>query len=514
MKKSPLVLLILDGFGHHQPSPYNAITEAYPAQWNEWWTSKPHCLLEASGEAVGLPAGQMGNSEVGHMHISAGRIIPQDFTQINEAIQNGAFEKNPVFYQLLQDVKNSTGNQSAALHVMGLLSPGGIHSHETHLYAFLKLCQQHQLQGIQLHLFLDGRDTPPQSALDYLSQLNTYLESYPVARIASLSGRYFAMDRDNRWSRTEAVYLLLTESVSDYQFETPEAALQFFYAKAITDEFIPPTLIGSSKPIKSGDSIFFFNFRSDRARQLTYAFLEQSWQRFERKVVPSLQHFVCMTEYDKNIDVNIAFPPRSLPETLGEVISKEGLTQLRIAETEKYAHVTFFFNGGVEAAFNGEARTLIPSPQVSTYDLQPEMSTNEIAEVIVDAIKNNTYDVIIANFANADMIGHTGNLNATISAIETIDKALTRIGKAVEEIQGHLLITADHGNAEIMFDEQTKQPHTAHTNEPVPFLYVGPPIKSIASHGTLTDVAPTVLELLGISIPTVMTGRSLITLLP
>lgn len=541
--KRPLVLLILDGFGYHNSSPYNAIEKANPSQWNQWWQTNPHSLLEASGENVGLPSGQMGNSEVGHMHIAAGRTILQDYTRINAAISSGEFNKNPVFLQLIHDVSEKTPPHASStsfralseespsvpeiphyvrddlgnirddvptLHVMGLLSKGGVHSHQEHLFAFLKLCHEHGLQNIQLHLFLDGRDTPPKIALEDIAQLNLCLEQYPCARIASLSGRYFAMDRDNRWERTEAVYKLLTKSTSQFKFPTAETAVQAFYNDNITDEFIPPTLIGEPKPIVDGDSIFFFNFRSDRARQLTHTFLDDSFDFFIRNHKIKLQHFVCMTEYNSEINTEIAFPPRKLPDTLGEIISKHGLTQLRVAETEKYAHVTFFFNGGVEHPFPGETRVLIPSPKVSSYDLKPEMSIQGITEVIVDAILSQTYDVIIANFANADMVGHTGNMNAAINAIKNIDKSLAKIGAAINHVHGHLLITADHGNAEIMFDEKTKQPHTAHTNEPVPFVYVGPLKCSLLPHGSLIDVAPTVLQILNIPIPSVMEGHSLL----
>lgn len=505
-KNKPLVLMILDGWGYQENTEHNAIALANTPQWDEWWSTRPHILLDASGHQVGLPDEQMGNSEVGHMHIGAGRIIPQDFTRINDAIANGEFAQNPVFLELLEDMKK----QGKTLHVMGLLSPGGVHSHENHLFAFLALCHQQKFNHVCLHLFLDGRDTPPQSALQSIALLNQQLEKYPVATICSVTGRYFAMDRDQRWERIAAVYHLLTDGQSNYHFETAEAAITAFYAEKKFDEFIPPTIIGKGKPIENGDSVLFFNFRADRARQLTQAFLNEPFNGFIRLSQPSLTHFVSMTRYSKNLATECAFPPMSLHNTLGEIIANHGLSQLRIAETEKYAHVTFFFNGGSEHVFANEDRILIPSPPVATYDLLPEMSAPELTRALVDAIRSEAYDVIICNYANADMVGHTGDFNATIKAIECLDRCMHDVWQALAEIGGALLITADHGNAEAMFDVSTCQAHTAHTCQPVPFLYVGGDWQFISSIGSLIDVAPTMLALLGIKQPNEMTGRALL----
>lgn len=507
VKKGSVVLLILDGWGFRDQNKYNAIANAQIPQWQNWWASRPHRLLDASGLAVGLPAGQMGNSEVGHMHIAAGRTILQDLTYINRAIESGEFANNAAFLQTIHAAKK----HNKAIHVMGLLSDGGVHSHENHLFEFLACCQSHSCPNVYLHLFLDGRDTPPQSARHYLQHLQSHLANTSI-RICTLSGRYYAMDRDNHWSRTEMAYQAIAEGHTPYRYQTAEDALDDFYHQGIFDEFIPPTQIGTCVPMTPGDSVFFFNFRADRARQLTEAFLapEKSGRiGFKRQPI-SLDHFISMTSYGAHLSTEIAFPPRQLPNTLGEVIAKHGLSQLRLAETEKYAHVTFFFNGGQENGFINEDRQLIPSPQVATYDLKPEMSAEILTKTLVNAIEQAHYDVIICNYANADMVGHSGNFDATIKAIEALDKALQKIGQAVEKMQGELLITADHGNAECMFDELSQQPHTAHTSEPVPLLYVGQTPRQFKSGpASLADVAPTLLALLGISPPEEMTGRPL-----
>ncbi|WP_133129419.1 2,3-bisphosphoglycerate-independent phosphoglycerate mutase [Legionella yabuuchiae] len=502
---APLVLLILDGWGYREEAEFNAIAKASTPQWDQWWKTSPHMMLDASGECVGLPDAQMGNSEVGHMHIGAGRIISQDFTRINQAIESGQFVKNPVFNQMIDDMKQ-TGK---SIHVMGLFSPGGVHSHEQHLYEFIKLCNAKSFHRVYLHLFLDGRDTPPQSALSSFKKLDHLLEEYPAASIASISGRYYAMDRDQRWQRIDPVYQLLTQNKSQYHFESPDKALHHFYEESISDEFIPPTKIGEGKTIESGDSVFFFNFRSDRARQLSHAFLDQDFQGFERESHPSLAHFVSMTRYSRKLPTESAFPPPELTNTLGEVLANHGLSQLRVAETEKYAHVTFFLNGGSEHVYPHEERLLIPSPQVATYDLQPEMSAPAITDAVVSAIINQEHDVIICNYANADMVGHTGNFAATIKAIECLDHCLGRIGDALEQVNGTLLITSDHGNAELMFDTMAQQPQTAHTNLPVPLVFVGSEWRFNVDRGSLIDIAPTMLTLLNISPPEEMTGHSL-----
>ena len=505
--KLPLVLMILDGWGYSEETEHNAIKAANTPQWDAWWKTRPHVLLEASGLPVGLPDEQMGNSEVGHMHIGAGRVIRQDYTRINAAISDGSFAKNPVFINTIDNLKQS----GHALHIMGLLSTGGVHSHEDHLFAFLRLCADHQFSNVYLHLFLDGRDTSPQSALDSLARLNEQLQKYPVATIASITGRYHAMDRDNRWQRIEPVYRLLTEKPGTAQYITAEEAVHSFYQQNIHDEFIPPTQIGIGKAICDGDSIFFLNFRADRARQLTQAFIDHHFEGFHRSKKPKIADFVSMTSYSKTLATSVAFPCMTLNNTLGEIIANHGLRQLRLAETEKYAHVTFFLNGGSEQVFKNEDRILINSPAVATYDLQPEMSAAELTNVIVNAIQEQTYDVIICNYANADMVGHSGNFNATLKAIECLDDAMHTIWQALSSVGGQLLITADHGNAEFMFDDSTHQAHTAHTSGPVPLLYVGNEgWKANTIGGSLIDVAPTVLALLNITPPVEMTGHALL----
>lgn len=505
-KSRPLVLMILDGWGYREEKTHNAIAVAHTPQWDSWWQSCPHILLEASGAPVGLPDGQMGNSEVGHMHIGAGRVIQQELTHINEAIKNGDYAKNQVFIQTIESLKQSKN----ALHIMGLLSDGGVHSHEQHLFALLALCARLQFSNVYLHLFLDGRDTSPKSALQSLTRLHDHLKKYPVATISSVSGRYYAMDRDKRWQRIEPVYRLLTEAHSEYHFDTAEQAIQTFYQQHIHDEFIPPSRIGEGATIKDGDSVLFFNFRADRARQLTQALIADDFDSFKRSKKPKIQTFISMTQYADYLPTRCAFPPLTLHNTLGEVISKNGMTQLRIGETEKYAHVTFFLNGGSERIFDHEKRLLIPSPAVATYDLQPQMSAAKLTEALINAIQSNEFDVIICNYANADMVGHTGNFDATVRAIECLDKAMHDTWQALEKVGGQLLITADHGNAESMFDDHTHQAHTAHTNQPVPLLYVGGHWHFNQITGSLIDVAPTLLTLLGIHPPKEMTGSSLL----
>jgi 2,3-bisphosphoglycerate-independent phosphoglycerate mutase len=506
-KPATLVLMILDGWGYCQQTTHNAIASAHTPQWDKWWQTRPHVLLQASGLPVGLPDEQMGNSEVGHMHIGAGRVIPQDFTRINDAIQNQSFSKNPVFLSVIDDLNT----RHKALHVMGLLSPGGVHSHEQHLFEFLKLCAQQHYSTVYLHLFLDGRDTPPQSAAASLSALDSILTQYPIARIASITGRYYAMDRDKRWERLEPVYQLLTSSSNAQYFDTAKEALSFYYEKHIFDEFIPPTKIGINPVIEDGDAVFFFNFRADRARQLTQSLLDDNFQGFVRHNRPKIAHFISMTPYASYLATESAFPNQTLNNTLGEVLAHENLRQLRLAETEKYAHVTFFLNGGFDGTFKNETRSLIESPKVATYDLQPEMSAPQLTKTLVEAIIGQQYDVIICNYANADMVGHTGNFKATVKAIECLDDAMKTVSEALSQVGGQLLITADHGNAEAMFDDDTNQAHTAHTNALVPFLYVGDEMWQAAqSIGSLIDIAPTVLTLLNIRPPLEMTGTSLL----
>lgn len=504
--KKPLVLLVLDGWGYSTSRPYNAIAKAHKPNWDKWWRTYPHMLLSASGEPVGLPDAQMGNSEVGHMHMGAGRVVHQDFTRINEAIVSGNFASNPIFTKTLEQMKHS----NKTLHILGLLSTGGVHSHEQQLFAFLKLCHEHHFNRIALHLFLDGRDTPPRSALQSIHKLNDCLNTYPVARIASISGRYYAMDRDKRWDRTEAAFNLICQGQSPYQYQSVEDAITAFYASNIDDEFIPPTRIGTACPVEDGDSIFFFNFRADRARQLSEAFISKKFTGFIRQRSPVLNHFISMTPYADYLPTLAAFKPMILSHTLGEIIAINGLTQLRLAETEKYAHVTFFFNGGSEAVFKGEERILIPSPKVATYDLQAEMSAPQITQALIQALHDNRYDVIICNFANADMVGHSGNFDATVHAIECLDQCMGLIWDVLGPLQGQLLITADHGNAELMYDEKSCQAQTAHTDNPVPLLLISENWTFNRPYGSLIDIAPTMLSLLGINPPKEMTGHILV----
>ncbi|RAP35333.1 phosphoglycerate mutase (2,3-diphosphoglycerate-independent) [Legionella quinlivanii] len=506
-QRKPLVLMILDGWGYSCNENHNAIAAADTPQWDDWWAHRPHILLNASGHVVGLPDDQMGNSEVGHMHIGAGRLIYQDLTRINHAIDTGEFEQNELFLATIQQLKES----GKSLHVMGLLSPGGVHSHQNHLFTFIKICHQLGFYDVYLHLFLDGRDTPPQSALSSIEALEEQLERYPAARIASISGRYFAMDRDKRWERIAPVYHMLTQGKSQYHFDSAKEAIRNFYADGKSDEFIPPTLIGEHKAIEDGDALFFFNFRADRARQLTEAFINDSFEGFIRHRKPELAAFISMTQFSKSLNTAIAFPPIPLSNTLGKVLADYRLNQLRIAETEKYAHVTFFFNGGSEQIFPNEDRILIPSPPVATYDLQPEMSAPQLTHALVDAINSDAYDVIICNYANADMVGHTGDFSATKKAIECLDRCMSEVWQALERKDGCMLITADHGNAELMYDENTSQAHTAHTCEMVPFVYVGNTRRHFkVSQGTLVDIAPTILSLLDLSKPDEMTGQALL----
>lgn len=505
-KKSPVVLIILDGWGYNEKKQHNAIASAHTPQWDQWWAHCPHMLLQASGLSVGLPDKQMGNSEVGHMHIGAGRVIQQDFTRINQALERGELLTNPHLATLLSELK-STGK---SLHIMGLLSPGGVHSHEQHLFSLLALCHSKGFFSVKLHLFLDGRDTPPQSALESLERLDEVLQLYPVGKIVSLSGRYYAMDRDKRWQRIEPVYTLLTQGQSSSCFPDAPGAVKAYYEQGLQDEFLPPTQIGNPAPMEAGDALLFFNFRADRARQLTAAFLEPDFDGFHRKFRPSLSHFITMTQYAQSSPASHLFDPIPLHNTLGEVLSSQGLRQLRVAETEKYAHVTFFLNGGNEQIFPHEKRILISSPKVATYDLQPQMSAPELTQALVEAIRSQAYDVLICNYANADMVGHTGNFDATVRAIECLDGCMSRVGHAVAQQEGHLLITADHGNAEDMFDHLTQQKHTAHTCDPVPFLYLGKDRHFIREKGSLVDVAPTLLSLLDIVPPPEMTGHVLL----
>lgn len=503
--KKPLLLTILDGWGYNPDSSHNAIASANTPHWDRLWQQQPRALLTCSGLKVGLPPGQMGNSEVGHMHIGAGRTIFQDLTRINKAIDEGEFADNSVLSQALLEAKQRQTN----VHILGLVSPGGIHSHQRHILALLDLAKQLQCSNILLHAFLDGRDTPPKSAEIYLQECQNRLATLDNSQIATVSGRYYAMDRDNRWQRTAAAYHAMVCRESMYTADDGINALKAGYQRDETDEFIHPTIITGAPAISDGDVVIFMNFRADRARQLTRAFTEQDFQAFPLEKQAKLSQFVTLTEYASDIRANVAFPPKQLRNTFGEVIANAGYRQLRIAETEKYAHVTFFFNGGREQPFEHEQRILIPSPAVATYDLQPEMSADEVTTQIVQALEQQQVDVIICNYANPDMVGHTGNFAATCQAIECIDRCLGRLITAIQAREGNMLITSDHGNAEFMFNPETQQAHTAHTSDPVPLVYIGQQ-GQLANQGSLIDIAPTMLDLLGLTIPADMTGQSLL----
>ena len=501
----PLVLLILDGWGYRAESADNAIAQAELPAWRRLLTECPNTLIHTEGRFVGLPDGQMGNSEVGHMNIGAGRIVYQDLTRIDAAIEDGSFDRNP---ELLAAIAAAEAHDGC-LHVFGLLSPGGVHSHQQHIFAFLRLAAAQGARRVRVHAFLDGRDTPPQSAESSLVALQALCDSLGQTEIATVTGRYFAMDRDRRWERMAKAYRAITDAESDIRAGSALEALQMAYARGETDEFVQATVLPEADPMRDGDAIVFMNFRADRARQLTASFADPGFQGFARARVPNLSAFVCLSEYDAGLPVRVAYPPEILMNTLADVLADCGKTQLRIAETEKYAHVTFFFNGGVERAVPGEERILIPSPHVATYDLQPEMSCPELTEKLVGAIAGGRFDVIICNIANPDMVGHTGSLPAAILAAQAVDKALAAVRDAVGKAGGVLLVTADHGNVEMMRDPVTGAPHTAHTVGPVYFVMAGN-AGSLRPGGSLRDIAPTILHLLDLPKPSEMTGQSLI----
>lgn len=507
---TPVLLIILDGFGYREPNPYNAISIAHKPNWDRLWQRYPHTLIQASEAAVGLPSGQMGNSEVGHLNIGAGRVVYQDFTRIDLAIQSGHFRSNLAIQDVIQQVKL----RDSALHVFGLVSDGGVHSHESHIHAMLEVAAREGVKKLYVHAFLDGRDTPPRSAEVYLKRLQEKIDALGCGRIASLIGRYYAMDRDRRWPRVKQAYDLITLGRADYRAATAIEGLHLAYRRGETDEFVKATVIvpEGAKPVRmhDGDAVVFMNFRSDRARQLTRAFVDPGFAEFEREYVPKLCRYCTLTSYGEEFDVPVAFPPEHIRNSFGEYISNLGLRQLRIAETEKYPHVTYFFNGGVETVFPGETRIMVPSPHVATYDLKPEMSAYEVTDRLVEAIRSRRFDAIICNYANPDMVGHTGDLAAARRAIEVVDACLGRAIEAMQAIGGEVLVTADHGNAECMLDEVTHQPHTAHTTNPVPLIYIGRPAR-IAEEGALEDIAPTLLKMMGLPQPMEMTGRPLVT---
>lgn len=510
VQKRPALLLILDGWGYREETDHNAIHSANTPVWDRLWSEARHTLIRTSGLAVGLPEGQMGNSEVGHMNLGAGRVVYQSLTRIDKSIADGEFFDNPVLCKAVDQAISNEG----AVHVFGLLSPGGIHSHEEQIFAAVKLAHQRGASNIYLHAFLDGRDTPPRSALESLRKAAQILNGKGDSRIASIAGRFYAMDRDQRWERVQPVYDLLTLGRSDFQSTSAEAALEAAYLRDEDDEFVQPTVICDEQhppvTVNDGDCVIFMNFRADRARQLTRAFVDDDFDGFERRSRPDLTGFVTLTEYAADIDTPSAFPPEQLKNVLGEYLADHGKTQLRIAETEKYAHVTFFFNGGREQPFELEERVLVPSPKVKTYDLQPEMSAIEVTDKLVDAIRSRQFDAIICNYANGDMVGHTGDFDAAVKAVETVDQCLGRIVEAIQEVDGDLLVTADHGNVEQMVDSDTGQPLTSHTNGPVPLVYVGNSGLGFDGEGALCDLAPTLLTLMGLKVPTEMTGRVLL----
>ncbi len=503
-RPKPVLLLILDGWGHRAEREDNAIAQADMPNWRQLLAQCPHTLVQTHGKFVGLPDGQMGNSEVGHMNIGAGRIVYQDLTRIDAAIADGDFFHNAALRQACAAVKRAGGT----LHIFGLLSPGGVHSQQQHIFAMLDLAHRQGVERIAVHAFLDGRDTPPQSARASLEKLEALCATLPDAFIATVSGRYYAMDRDKRWERVKLAWDAIVDGAGLHA-ASALAALEAAYSRGETDEFVKPTVVRKSWSIGEGDAVVYMNYRSDRARQLTQAFVDPDFSGFERARAIHLSAFVTLTQYSADLDVTaIAFPTQSLHNSLGEYLAELGLHQLRIAETEKYAHVTFFFSGGREEPYPGEDRILVPSPKVATYDLQPEMSCPEVTDKLAAAIHGGQYDFIVCNLANADMVGHSGKLDAGIKAAQAIDVALGRLTQAIRETGGEMLISADHGNLERMRAEDG-QPHTQHTVGPVPLVYVGR--KATLQSGSLSDLAPTVLALMGLPQPVQMTGHSLVT---
>jgi 2,3-bisphosphoglycerate-independent phosphoglycerate mutase len=502
----PAVLLIFDGWGLSDNTDHNAIAAARKPVWDRLWDSYPHTEINTSGSAVGLPGGQMGNSEVGHLNLGAGRVVYQEFTRIGRSIRTGSFFSN----RTLTDAVDLAVERGSAVHILGLLSPGGVHSHEKHIHAMAELAAQRGVGKLYLHAFLDGRDMPPKSAKPSLEKMDEVFAELGVGRTATIIGRYYAMDRDHRWERIKVAYDLITRGEAEHHADSAAAALEAAYARGETDEFVTASTVGDAVAVADGDVIINMNYRSDRARQITRPFIFDDFDCFERAAKPRLSSFVSLTEYSKDFDIPVAYPPERLENTFGEYIANLGLHQLRIAETEKYAHVTFFFNGGIEEPNEGEERILVPSPKVATYDLKPEMSALEVTDRLVEAIGSDRFDAIICNYANGDMVGHTGNFEAAIKAIEVLDTCLGRVTEAVLAAGGEMLITADHGNAEQLIDREAEQPHTAHTTNPVPLIYVGTQASALMDNGALCDIAPTLLQIMGLKQPAAMTGRSLL----
>jgi 2,3-bisphosphoglycerate-independent phosphoglycerate mutase len=514
--KKPTVLIILDGWGYREQSDSNAILAANTPVLDKLKADYPNMLIQTSGMAVGLPDGQMGNSEVGHVNLGAGRVVYQDFTRITKAISDGEFSQTPALCQAV----DKAVEQDKAVHIFGLLSPGGVHSHEEHIFAMIELAKTRGANKVYLHAFLDGRDTPPRSAKASLEKAQQKFEQLfsgtnSEGQIASVIGRYFAMDRDQRWDRVELAYDLIVSGISKYQYIDALSALESAYQRDENDEFVSASSIlnkaGEAIEINDGDSLIFMNFRADRARQFSRCFTEKDFAGFTRKKVPAISSFVMLTQYAADIDANCAFAPQVLNNVLGEWLAKHDKTQLRISETEKYAHVTFFFSGGQESTFAGEQRILVPSPDVATYDLQPEMNSTLLTDKLVAAIESQEYDFIVCNYPNGDMVGHTGDFSAAVKACEAVDACMGRVVPALQKVGGECLITADHGNAEKMLDENTGQAHTAHTCEPVPLIYVGRKATP-ATTGTLSDISPTLLHLMAMEQPKEMTGSVLMQL--
>ncbi len=504
-----MALIVLDGWGYSEKIENNAILAADTPNWDKLWSRYPHTLIRTSGAAVGLPADQMGNSEVGHLNLGSGRVVYQEFTRVSRAIRTGSFFTNGT---LTHAVDHAVENNKA-VHVLGLLSAGGVHSHEQQIHAMLKLAVERGAERVYMHAFLDGRDTPPQSADDSLQKLDQVFNELGKGRLASIIGRFYAMDRDHRWPRIEMAYNLIAHGDAEFTAASGSAGLQMAYERDETDEFVKATAIVApgEKPVtvEDGDVVVFMNYRSDRARQITRPFIEPDFDSFNTGNAPQLGQFVSLTEYNAEFKIPVAFPADKMRNVFGEYLSHLGMRQLRIAETEKYAHVTFFFNGGVETPFEGEDRILINSPQVPTYDMQPEMSAPELTDKLVAAIQSGDYDVIICNYANPDMVGHSGNFDAAVKAIEALDNCIGRVYEAMQHVGGEVIFTADHGNAEKMRDEDTDQPHTAHTTNLVPFLYIGRQAQT-ANNGSLADVVPSMIYCMGIDKPSEMTGHSLL----
>lgn len=508
MKITPVLLLILDGFGYREDTDNNAVALAHKPNWDRLWSNYPHTLINASELQVGLPRGQMGNSEVGHLNIGAGRVVYQDLTKVDVAIEDGSFYANPALTEAVTEAKK----QGSTLHILGLLSPGGVHSHELHIHAMLELAARAGLRKIAVHAFLDGRDTPPRSAAQSLTLLQDKCAGLGVGRIATICGRFFAMDRDNRWERVQIAYDMLTQGTAPCNASSAAEGLEHAYARGENDEFVQATIIGEPAAMQDGDVAVFMNFRADRAREITRALTDEKFDGFARTRFPKLANFTTLSSYGEEFHLPNAYAPTSIHNGLGEYLGNLGLKQLRIAETEKYAHVTYFMNGGIEQPNPGEDRILVPSPKVATYDMQPEMNAFEVTDKLEAAIRSNQYQAILCNYANGDMVGHTGDMGAAVKAIEALDVCVGRVVNAMLECGGEIVITADHGNAEQMLDRTTQQAHTAHTLNLVPFLYIGRKA-NIAATGALQDVAPTLLAMMGLPQPQEMTGKSLIEIL-